>query len=323
MTSSRIFVSHQSASLYWTSHAKSTDSNSRCAPSPTDKVRKDALQILRNQLLMLDEDDILHLSVCSDKNRHHLTQTRFHYRGTSYPFNSFVPLSKNYLVASPELCFLQAAETLSLFSLILYGFELCGTYARSASNESTLFNRKPLSSLLKIKTYLKASEGAFNIKKARHACKFFIDGSASPRESSLVAILTLPPKYGGFGLPKPSLNHEIYVLDNTLQKRRILFHGDLVWPEPKLVIEYDGSSHGYYNNHALDKQRDHLLLDAGYKVIRFTDKQITNPKEVERLARTINKMGHFRKTNEVLSTSLRKYQTQKTLLFNSDLPWLQ
>jgi len=325
MTSPRLFVSHQSASQFWINHNVSNDATYRCFPNVYDKMRKSDVMLALKEYPEYDEKTILHLSVFSKNYRHIISNTKAHVRNVPYPCNSFIPISKKLLVASPELCFLQAAESLSLPSLILYGFELCGTYARNFSGKDTIYKRKPLCSCTKINSYLAATKGATGIKKAKRASKYLVDGSASARESILVAMLSLSPKLGGFGLPKPLLNGELIVddLNSNTTKKTIIFHGDLVWSEAKLIIEYDGSSHGNFDNHALDKQRDHLLLDAGYKVIRVTDKQITNPNEIERLARTINKLGHFRKTKESLCTTINKTKTQRALLYKSDLPWLQ
>lgn len=89
------------------------------------------------------------------------------------------------------------------------------------------------------------------------------------------------------------------------------------------MVEYDGLQHGMTDNHSIDKQRDHLLLEAGYEVVRFTDKSIRTGLELERLARTINRKAHLRRPASALQWDAEKERTLDELLFQSDPPWIQ
>ena len=124
-------------------------------------------------------------------------------------------------------------------------------------------------------------------------------------------------------MPAPLLNHEIQV--NLPSKvhfgEKQILHGDIVWREANLIVEYDGSQHGIEDNHVSDKKRDHLMLEAGYDVVRFTDKSIRSGTELERLARTINRKAHLHKKAETLQWNYEKSRLLGKLLFHSNPPW--
>jgi leucyl-tRNA synthetase len=48
---------------------------------------------------------------------------------------------------------------------------------------------------------------------------------------------------------------------------------DFISMEKKLIIEIDGASH--YGNEEHDRQRESELVKLGYRVIRFTDEEVT------------------------------------------------
>ena len=319
----RIFLSHQTASKYWSRRDLDETKKTRAIPAPSDIQSAAALNDARRLVLGLDENETLHALVANERNKHHVENISFHHRDLAYPKWSFRQINRDTYVASPELCFLEAATYLPFEALVLYGMELCGTYAR-IGNEETRYKREPLTSKQKITAYLDKSKGMDGVKLARKACQYVLNGSASPRESILAITMTLPRRLGGFGMPAPLLNHEIQVnLPSKVHfgKKQIL-HGDIVWREANLIVEYDGSQHGIEDNHVSDKKRDHLMLEAGYDVVRFTDKSIRSGTELERLARTINRKAGLNRRKENLRYDFEKSKLLSELLFRSDPPWL-
>ena len=65
-------------------------------------------------------------------------------------------------------------------------------------------------------------------------------------------------------LPRPATN--------------VRLHGhlvDVLWPEQRLIVEFDGwGAHGHRLAFEKDRKRDQILLAAGYRVIRVTDRQL-------------------------------------------------
>ena len=81
--------------------------------------------------------------------------------------------------------------------------------------------------------------------------------SESPMESRLRALLV------NAGLPKPQVQQSLRGVDGLFLAR-----ADLLYPHARLVIEYDGSTHR--DSLAADNRRQNRLIEAGYRVLRFT-----------------------------------------------------
>jgi very-short-patch-repair endonuclease len=81
--------------------------------------------------------------------------------------------------------------------------------------------------------------------------------SESPMETRLRVLLVLD------GLPKPLVQVPIY--DESGQ---FIARPDLCYPQQRLVIEYDGATHR--ESLGGDNRRQNKLVDAGYRVLRFT-----------------------------------------------------
>jgi very-short-patch-repair endonuclease len=56
---------------------------------------------------------------------------------------------------------------------------------------------------------------------------------------------------------------------------------DFLWPEQRLIVETDGfGAHGTRRAFERDRQRDARLQAAGYRVLRFTWRQLLDEPEV-------------------------------------------
>jgi very-short-patch-repair endonuclease len=54
------------------------------------------------------------------------------------------------------------------------------------------------------------------------------------------------------------------------------YPADFIWPELRLIVEVDGyQSHGHRYAFERDRRRDQVHKSAGYDVIRFTWRQLT------------------------------------------------
>ncbi|MCL1895345.1 MAG: hypothetical protein FWG03_02225 [Clostridiales bacterium] len=118
------------------------------------------------------------------------------------------------MVSSPEFCFLQMAGQLTLAKLIELGYELCGVYSMPNADDKNVpergfYNRQPLTSIKKLKAFLDSMPGVKGRKKAMRALRYLRDGSASPMETKLAILLTLPYMLGGYGFSLPEMNKRI------------------------------------------------------------------------------------------------------------------
>jgi len=200
------------------------------------------------------------------------------------------------IVSSPEFCFLQMAERLILVRLIELGYELCGTYSIPLADETEIpeigfYKRQPLTSVNKLSAFLKIMPGVKGHKKAKHALRYMLDGSASPMETKLAMFLTLPYKLGGFGFNLPELNKRI-VLTKAARKyfNKNYYVCDIFWEDKKIAVEYDSDQqHTGSDRIARDSKRRNSLNSLGIRVVSVTKQQINSSVELEQAARTIAK----------------------------------
>ena len=75
------------------------------------------------------------------------------------------------------------------------------------------------------------------------------------------------------GLPKPQVQTNLH--DSAA---RFVGRADVYYPESRLVIEYDGGNHR--DRMVDDNRRQNLLVNAGYRVLRFTSADIHNRADV-------------------------------------------
>ncbi|MEF2846503.1 MAG: hypothetical protein U0O24_07640 [Eggerthellaceae bacterium] len=126
---------------------------------------------------------------------------------------------------------------------------------------------------------------------ARTALKYIINDSASPRESALALMLTLPKRLGGYGLPKPILNYRVDIPQNKRHQFSSRYCVcDLYWPQAQIALEYDSDAfHTGSGKIALDSARRDALALLGIQVLSVTNLQIKLATEMDRIARAIGR----------------------------------
>ena len=238
------------------------------------------------------------------------------------PENSFHALGNGVFVSSPEFCFFQMADKLTLIELIELGFELCGTYTPSVvcqggEDPTTLaksqFNLPKLTDVKRLTSLAQRMEGVHGYKLASKALRYVADNSNSPMETVLTMLLTLPYRLGGYGLPMPSLNHPVIPVKAVRRTTdRSHFRFDLFWPDKRLAVEYD--SEEYHDNPkkmAEDAARRNALTSLGLPPIIVTKQQLYSvfgfEKVTIQLARKLGKqLKHKRPGFVKARNSLRK-----------------
>jgi len=199
-------------------------------------------------------------------------------------------------ISSPEFCFLQMAGTLSLPGLIQLGYELCGRYSLPIAVDLNppdrgFYNRLPLTSIKKLSAFIASMSGFKGSKKAVRALRYVLEGSASPMETKISMLLTLPYQLGGFGFPKPELNVRIIPRKSDRKTTNKEFYVcDLSWTDKNIAVEYDSNQfHAGSSQIAEDSKRRNSLKMMGINVITVTTQQIYNDSDFERVARVIAK----------------------------------
>lgn len=164
--------------------------------------------------------------------------------------------AQDVFLASPELALLHYASHADLADAIALAFELCGTYRLG---------------------------GLLGFEKADRA----LDGSASPMETALAMLLSLPGTLGGYGLPSPRLNARIDVSSkNGLNQSKHYYVADLYWPEARFAVEYDSDRwHVGPERIGQDAARRNALLFQGVNVVTVCSQQIMSESKMDDVAR--------------------------------------
>ncbi|MCH3942502.1 MAG: endonuclease domain-containing protein [Atopobiaceae bacterium] len=205
------------------------------------------------------------------------------------PPGSFRSLGPGVFACSPEFCFLLAMPRLSWPDRLRLGYSLCGYYPPAdAEVGGTHPFRAPLTSVSLLGRYLACARGAYGANLARRVVRYLLDGSASPRETDLAIVLSLPARFGGYGLKGMRLNVPVEADARSRaispQRRFIL---DEYFPESKTAVEYDGRQHGEACHLARDARRRDALLCRGISLVSVTDEQLTSQWAMEGVAALI------------------------------------
>jgi very-short-patch-repair endonuclease len=104
--------------------------------------------------------------------------------------------------------------------------------------------------------YTDAAKGRPGVRRLRSLAEFAAPAE-SPMESRLRWLLLEA------GLPRPEVQTELHD-----RERRFVGRADLYYPSARLVLEYDGGNHR--DRLVTDDRRQNLLINAGFRVLRFT-----------------------------------------------------
>jgi len=309
------FISHQTALEFWkAAQASVALEGKRLRKNPPIKPVDGKELHVSNPWNLTTPMHIL----ISNKNVRRVNESlQYHIASRQFPTGSFIQVDSKLAVSSPELCFVQMASELSLIELIELGYEFCGRYRLEENNKKGRGFRDdlPLTSVNKLDSYLSRVAGLKGSKNARRALRYLADGSASPMESALTMLLTLPYKFGGYGLPMPLLNCPVQVAKDAKKTSKAKLYCDLYWPEEQVDVEYD--SDAYHANPARiskDAIRRNALTSAGVTVITLSRKQINNTAELHRVAVDLSKLLGKRLVYKMPEFTMRHAKLRSHLL---------
>ena len=251
---------------------------------------------------------------------------RSHQCSTQLPNGSLVRLSNSFAVTSPTLTFVQAAGFLNFLDLVQLGYELCGTYSIPTDQRDTMLERRQLTSTQNIAAYIDDCPNVHGVKVARKALRFITDGSDSPMETRLCMLLTLPYCYGGYALPMPQLNENVFINPkNSSPSPADVRTCDLLWREAKLDVEYNGRDiHATGYKQTRDARRYDELDALGYKCITITIDRMRNEHDMDLLALAIAKRIGYRMRPRCKDYLKKKARLRRMLIpgtFDFYQPW--
>lgn len=224
-------------------------------------------------------------------NRTKTKQIKHHVLNSNLPGSLFTKINDKLYITGPELTFYLLANILTFEELVMFGYELCGTYVITSDSSIDLTiedkgflgnclpatTTKKLKAVEKIITHNK-SKNFRNFLKAKDAITCIVDNSASPRESLISAMLHGPRKYGMFMQQGYFLNYKV---EFSLAAQRIanqkFAYIDICNPSDNLAIEYDSRQfHETIEKGQNDKRRLDALICEGWNVISIVPAQVND-----------------------------------------------
>ena len=289
-----LFITHRSALEYWRLHRTPPGNNrqrNRRVKVPSDPPGL----VLSRRTDIAGLNLPLDVTTSSSNSRRRSHTVRAHLLSRSLSEGCAVDVGDGLYVASPEFAFMQVANELSTIELVELGLEICGSYSLSipgasdaglSASAETRYELAPLSSVKKMMAFATRTEGMPGRRNALGALRYIVDNSASPMESVLVMLLTLPYRLGGYKLPLPILNTRITMPrraeDNTTKSYYIC---DLYWPKVKVAAEYDSDMyHATSYRIGSDSIRRADLASAGTTLVTVTNQQIRRIAEFDQVA---------------------------------------
>lgn len=299
-----LFFSHTSALEFLRNESLSIPLETRCSNKLVihdfQNVRKDHLHLVAPTAASVQDviasrysymSQPVHIMASSPNMRCKSPNIICHSCTKKLGSESAIRISSDQCASSPELCFVQMSQLLSLAKTIELGFELCGTYAKPNGDNIEIKARNPLTSPQRIMQFLQRTS-LTGKENAKRAIKYVQAGSASPMETLLTLLLCLPKRHGGYGLPRPKLNYPI-------KTQRISFgevHGgericDLFWPDKKVSVEYDSVR---YHENARSISRDAIrrveVANADVAVVTVSKAQIFDVVKTDEVAALLFKL---------------------------------
>ena len=186
------------------------------------------------------------------------------------PDKSFWKLNESLYISSPELCFVQMAQTMSVSQLVELGVNLCSNYYIDGANHK-LPMRKPITTPAKLARYVKSASSVKGVKKANRALKWVAAGSRSPMETKTYVILCFPRRYGGYGLEMATLNRKVDPGRYAYLADQGFFCIDICWDKERVGVEYFGEE-DHEGAVVHDRRRLDALGALGWKMV-VIDKQ--------------------------------------------------
>lgn len=200
-----------------------------------------------------------------------------------------------FLQAACRLVTMDDLTNLHFVRLLLIAQELMGNYSLcclgnqqlyDVESNKTTYNHKPLISFYDVQSLAKNGKHFHGIKRLRKLASYALENSYSPAETAIALGSILPENMGGFELPRPQLNTKLIVDDPKRNGKPQVFRPDILWPEHKLILEYDSNQfHSdtisplnnnveIRSNRSADDARANILTSKGFRVLHATRDQL-------------------------------------------------
>lgn len=161
----------------------------------------------------------------------------------SLPETSLVRVTPHLYFVCPELIVLHMSARLDALELCQLIMELCGTYAFEpvgGEDRRCSYDVSPVTTLARIRHYAAQVRTRGGTATLRHALDLAMEGSASPAETRLALMMSLPAAMGGYGFAKPALNAMVTVPDQECGNvGGATYYLDAFWQDAYADLEYE------------------------------------------------------------------------------------
>ena len=156
----------------------------------------------------------LELMVFDYAHRTTRKKTRTRVLSQELPVQALVCVDPTLYFVCPELIVLQMSARLGPVGLAQLVMELCGSYSLCPDPdglEGATFDLPPVTTIDRIRSCAKHVRARGGTASLRWALQYALEWSASPGETTLALMMSLPPEEGGYGFGIPVLNGRVEV----------------------------------------------------------------------------------------------------------------
>ena len=315
-----ILLTDISALEYWRREGKTPELHQQLSPAFGSMQSKELLQPYSAELEELSQRGLSYLSspvhalVPDPSMRRRIDGLVFHVCSKSLAPSCCLAVQHGIFVTSPELAITSIAQRESVAHVAQLCYETCGTYRLDC--DSGFSKSLPATSVASLKKFNYHNRALRGSRTLARALRFALDGSASPMETIVAMLLTLPPTLGGYGMPLPELNYKInagHYHQNTINKQ--FYVADMCWPGAKLVVEYDSDEyHTGASRIAADATRRNEIEHRGFHVIVVGRHHVMNATEMDGIARMVAKRLGRRVNPRCKNWQMKRYELREEIL---------
>ena len=201
------------------------------------------------------------------------------------PAGSFRKFHDGLYIASPELCFLQMARSLTLSQLVELGINLCGKYYIDPATNK-VEPRAPVATAATLKRYLERVDSRTGgVAKAKRALQWVVDDSASPKETQMEMLFGLPLRYGGYGFGNAVMNYDVFPRSRKRLAEQGYYSIDACWVNKGSGAEYFGEEE--HQDHVHDRRRLDAIKALGWNVVVVDKQRLYSPAAFETAAQQL------------------------------------
>lgn len=220
----------------------------------------------------------------------------------SDPFHalSCIHFENDIFVASPELVYYQLTRGRDIATSWMLGSELCGRYALDSDAKDGMHDRPPLTTPEALDRFFARSHMPCSHAAGKRILPYLKAGARSPKEAEIAALMALPRRMGGRGIPGVTLNRTIALTPEAARvAKRSHLEGDAYLETIDENVEYDSDAHHLSREaHERDERKANALRMMGVNLTTITAGQLNSWSAIDAILDGLSRKGGFHKRLE-------------------------